>query len=245
MDKNLKYISPEQQEEFEHFLLGSMTYDQEADFKERLNENAELRVQFDEFKSLFHAVEEEGMRTTLNAFHQKFELNHSSKSSNKKRKVFLIAASITALMALGVSFFLNQPTQGEKLFEEYFSPDPGLPTVMGSNDNYDFYEAMVDYKQGHYDVAIQKWEKLLVQKPENDTLNYFLGAAYLANDNTKEGLVFLKTTLESSPQSVFNKEALYFIALGQLKNGNEKEAIECLKKISDEKSETLLKNIKE
>ena len=239
MDKYPNYISQEKQEEFEKYLLGNMHPEQETLFQQKLEANTELYAQFNEFKTLFSIIEEDGLRNALDDFHKDFEKKSTSKKSIFNR--YNIAAGVAVLISLGF-WFLNQPTQGEKLFEEYFSPDPGLPTVMGSNNNYDFYEAMVDYKQGHYDVAIRKWKKLLVQKPENDTLNYFLGVAHLANDNPEVAISFLEY-VNQLENSEFKKDNLFFLGMSYLKKGETGTAIKILKEINSEKSRAIIKEI--
>ena len=156
---------------------------------------------------------------------------------------YQIAAGIAILLSLSIWFF-NKPSPNEKLFQTHYSPDPGLPTVMGSSDNYRFYEAMVDYKQGNYDVAIKKWEEQLLAKPGNDTLSYFLGSAHLANGNHKKAMEYFNTTLNSK-ESVFSNDAHYYLALVQLQNDNMEEAIKNLNRASTERSKALLKKIKE
>src|SRR5690606_36367030 len=102
-----------------------------------------------------------------------------------------IAATLAILVSVGI-WALLQKSPGEKLYRQYFTPDPGLPTVMGNTDNFTFNEAMVYYKQGDYGAAIAQWEGLLPQKRDNDTLNYFLGAAHLAHGNVPEAIPFLE-----------------------------------------------------
>lgn len=239
MDKYPKYISQEQQETFENYLLGKMGVEQESAFTKKLDESLELNKQFEEFKNLFLAVEEGALRSSLNDFHQGLE--EKPRAENPKFNVLQIAASIAVVLALGI-WLLNRPNVNERLYNEHFTPDPGLPTVMGSNDNYAFYEAMVDYKQGHYDIAIRKWEKLREKKPTNDTLNYFLGSAYMANDNIEKSISYLESTLEFD-NSIFEDDARFYLALAQLKNDDPEKALFYLKLVSKERSAPLLKKM--
>lgn len=226
MDKYPKYISEEQQERFERYLLGELTDEERKTFEREVLKDPELRDQFEEFKALFETIEEAGMRAQLDTFHQALE---EAKTPVRQlepvgRKFnYRIAASVAILLAFGGLWFFNRLDPNEQLFREYYSPDPGLPTVMGSNDNYAFYEAMVDYKQGKYDVAISKWEKLLAQKPENDTLNYFLGSAHLANGNTQRSLPYLENVSQNN-RSRFYQESLYYLGLNYLKLGRNEDA---------------------
>ena len=244
MDKYPNYITQEQQEEYERVLLDQMGSKEKAEFNNKLSGDPVLKRQFEEFKELFHTIEEEGLRNSMETFHNSLKVE-SSRTIGAKKKFYWyrIAASIAILLSLGLWLF-NKQSPNEKLFQSYYSLDPGLPTVMGTHDNYDFYEAMVDYKQKNYDIAINKWEKLLLTNQDNDTLNYFLGSAYLAKGNTNKAIDFFKNTLNSDV-SVFSTEAHYYLALGQLKNNNTEEAIKHLKMVADEKSGELLKKIQE
>ncbi len=240
MDNNIpKYISQEQQEEFESFLLGDMTVEEEISFNQKLEKDPTLQSQFEEFKTLFFVVEEQGLRMKLDEFHSNFEIQSASKKSNFNS--YRIAAGVAILLSLGL-WFLNRPSHNERLYKEYFSPDPGLPTVMGSNDNYDFYEAMVDYKQGNYEVAIEKWEKLLIEKPSNDTLNYFLGVSHLAKNNTVIAINYL-TSVSEMKNSVFYDESNTYLGLAFLKEGKTDDAKIVFSRSNSEKSKTLQSQI--
>ncbi len=241
MDNASKFISQEQVEEFERFLLGHMSASKEVEFHQKLDKNEVLKERFNEFKELFVTAEEDGLRNVLESFHEGF--NEKVKLNRTNFNRYRIAASVAVLVAVGIWFF-NRQSHNEKLYYEYFSPDPGLPTVMGEIDNYPFYEAMVDYKRGEYDIAIEKWEKLKSIKPDNDTLNYFLGNAHLANGNTAEAIDFFKNTLKSQT-SPFHKEARYYMALGLLKKNNVPEAIKHLEMVSDNRSKGLITKIQE
>ncbi|WP_273568025.1 tetratricopeptide repeat protein [Maribacter halichondriae] len=212
--------------------MGEMPIAEQLSFKARLADNDDLSKSFEEFKALFETVEEAALCEKLEDFHssvieQKEETPTKTLNISKFRFNYRIAASVTILLAIGGFWFFNSQNSNEKLFNEYYSPDPGLPTVMGANDNYAFYEAMVDYKQGNYDIAIAKWEKLLVSKPENDTLNYFLGSAYLAIEEPTRAVSFLEKAIQAKSSS-FRNEAHYYVGLIYLKSGKQQKAVEAL-----------------
>ncbi len=248
MDKYPKYISEERQELFERYLLGQMTVEERGSFETKMIEDQGLQNEFDTFKALFHTVEEAGMRAKLQEFHQNMDedgvpvrqLNGPERKFN-----FRIAATVLLLLSVGGFWFFNRADPNERLFDDYYTQDPGLPTVMGSNDNYEFYEAMVDYKQGHYDIAIEKWGKLLEKKPTNDTLNYFMGSAHLGNRSTNTATPFFENTIQTKGTH-FEMEAYYYLGLIHLKSGNRKKAIDFLEssdlKKAKELSQTLLQN---
>ncbi|MGB5555524.1 MAG: tetratricopeptide repeat protein [Flavobacteriaceae bacterium] len=231
MENNPKYISEEQQELFERFLMHEMPVAEQLSFKTRLAEDENLQKSFNEFKVLFDTVEEAGLREKLESLHNAIEQEKKTPviglNASKFRFIYRIAASVVILLAIGGFWYFNRQSAGEKLFYNYYSPDPGLPTVMGNSDNYDFYEAMVDYKHGDYDKAIEKWNKLLAAKPHNDTLNYFLASAQIAKGNENSALNGF-TKVIASRKSVFQNEAYFYLGLSYLKKGELPKAKEYL-----------------
>ena len=246
MDKEPTYWTLEEQDLFERYLLDGMDAQERTDFESQLQSDSNLNTKFLEFKGLFRTIEEEGLRSKLNHFHKQLEDDAQVRSLHTMsyRFFFRIAAAIALLIALGGIWYFYIPNANERLFNAYFTPDPGLPTVMGNSDNYDFYEAMVDYKQGNYKTALQKWENLLPQKSDNDTINYFLGTAYLANDEPSKAIPYFDRVLGSAQPS-FQSEAAYYKGLAHLKNNEVEEALKSLERTSDEKGRELAKKLKD
>mgnify|MGYP000542504601 FL=1 len=152
-----------------------------------------------------------------------------------------IAASIAIL--IGGFWFFNKPKSNEALFNKYYIEDRGLETNMGESDNYTFDDAMVDYKQKKYNLAIGKWNILLKNKPENDTLNYFLGVAHLANKNENEAINYLKEVTKAT-ESEFLNEAYFYLGLSYLKMDNTDLAIEYFEKSNSKTSKTIISELK-
>jgi tetratricopeptide (TPR) repeat protein len=118
-----------------------------------------------------------------------------------------------------------------------------MVTAMGTNSNYEFDRGMVDYKTGAYQAAISRWEKLLAQKPDNDTLNYFLGSALLAIGDDELALSFLQKTLEMET-GIFQKEASWYLGLSYLKSGNNAEAVKYLQNSGREEAAEIIEKLK-
>ncbi|MDC6366120.1 MULTISPECIES: M48 family metallopeptidase [Flavobacteriaceae] len=242
MENSYKDISPDQQETFERFLMDVMSETERIDFQQKLESDTELAQKFNDFKTLFRMVEETALRESMDSLHTEMEASGKKEIvPHPKFNLYRIAAGVAILISLG-AWFLFRQNPNEKLFNKYFTPDPGLPTVMGTSDNYTFYEAMVDYKQGNYDTAIAKWQGLHQLQASNDTLNYFLGTAFLSNGKADSAIPFLNNTLQYN-QSVFHEDALYYLALAYLKEGKTDQAINILESSKDERSKTLLQEL--
>lgn len=238
MDKRSSTISEEQQEEFEQYLLGKLQPEDELSFNRRLKGDSKLRGQFTAFKELLEAIEEDGLRNELEKYHEEIGAKTTQKSNFN---FFRIAAGIAILLALGIWFF-NRQSPNDRLYQEFFTPDPGLPTVMGENDNYAFYEAMVDYKEGKYAVAIEKWSKLAPTMPKNDTLDYFLGVSHLANGDTKKSIAYLIQVAENK-DSLFLDDVNLYLGLAFLRADQPTKARGHLAKSGSPKAKKLLLEI--
>lgn len=234
-------ISQEQLEAIERYLNGQMTGDELTAFETRLQEDETFKTIVDDVKTIFNAIETQALKEKMEDFHEELEdtpiipLHTKHKSSFKK---YLVAASVVALLGLGYFTFFGK-SQNEKLYVKYFTPDPGLPTTMGNTDNFDFYDAMVNYKQGDYQTAINKWEVLLESNTESDTLNYFIGVAHLAKNNTLLAINYLSKVTYSNA-NVFDKEAHYYLGLAYLKTNETQLAKENLSFSSYEQSQSIL-----
>lgn len=225
-------ISQEQLEEIESYLNDTLPDERREQFENKMNSDSEFRLLVEDVKELLLGVESVSLRNKLDDFHDEMVPVHtldpqpaqtSNRSKSDRFRIFRMVAAAAVIISLGVFWFASQGSPSEKLFAKHFSPDPGLPTTMGSAQNFEFYDAMVNYKQGDYNKAIQKWEALRASKIKNDTLHYFLGVAHLANGNENEAIGRLKELFENNTNS-FKQETAYYLGLAYLKAGNVEDA---------------------
>jgi hypothetical protein len=176
-------ISQELLESVERYFNNTMPADERKTFEAQLQSDTDFKAQVADIKTLLLGIETQALKEQLDIFHN--ELPKTSTIIKPEPKVhFLnlkkIAIAAILIVSLGAFWWFSGSTNS-KLYANYFTPDPGLPTTMGTTDNYAFFDAMVNYKQGDYKTAISKWKKLELNEPKNDTINYFLGVAYLAD----------------------------------------------------------------
>lgn len=241
-----EYLSQEEQELFEQFLLGQMNAGEEEQFRMKLANDLKFSENFQQFKIMFRTVEEDGLRLMFNEIHTETEeVNHKIKLKRPfQRYQLFIAAAISLLIVIGGGYlFLNKGNSNAALYKKYYSVDPGLPTVMGESNNYEFYVGMVDYKQGKYEVAIEKWNNLLKENRNNDTLNYFLGSAYFAKNNEKEAAPFFEKVTKNEQSSFYN-DSQFYLGLIALKEGETQIAKTHFEFSKQVKSDEILKQLK-
>ncbi len=238
-------ISQELLEAIERYLNGTMDLKERKDFDDYLKIDSDFRAQVEDVKTMLTGIETQALKEELNTFHQEIE-NKKSKIANYKKVRFLKlskwAAAVAIVIAVGsICFFSISPNQ--KLYTKYFTPDPGLPTTMSSTNNFDFYDAMVSYKHGDYEKAIEKWIVLAEKHPKNDTLNYFIGMAHMNSKNVDEAIPFLERTVQSQDSFPLINEAYHYLGLAYLKEGNNKIAKKYFKSSNTDNSKKILSEI--
>ncbi|NOX86531.1 MAG: tetratricopeptide repeat protein [Chlorobi bacterium] len=231
-------------ERIERYLTGRMDNKEKLDFEASLKTDPLLSKQTEEVRALLHAIEEKKLREKLDDFHEELTAGERRVMSVRPFQKYIIAASVALLIGLGIWLLSVRKTPDEKLFSQYFKPDPGLITPMSTTSDYEFYRGMVDYKQGKYKPAINRWNRLIEKKPDNDTLNFYLGVSYLAGGNSKKATDFLSKAVKY-PNSILINEAWYYLGLAYLKEGNSREAIRSFRKSDLEESKLILKEMEE
>ncbi|PKA82558.1 tetratricopeptide repeat protein [Ulvibacter sp. MAR_2010_11] len=239
-------ISQELLETIERFITRSMDKEEYILFEKRMEADPVLRQQVNDLRIILSGLETSILKEKMNAFHKEISSENSKekkvrptikKIKKSKYPVFAIAAVCVALF--GTFYFMSLDSTSEKLFSKYFIADPGLPTTMSSNSNFDFYDAMVNYKREEYTIAIAKWEKLSEEKIDNDTLNYYLGVSYLAHGDSEKALNYLET-LGAYPESMFAEDAIYYRALALIRLGETAKASKLLQAYPTVKNDQLL-----
>jgi len=246
---NQSDISQEQFERIDRYLTNAMSKAERSDFESSLKDNDLLNKQVEEIRMLHEAVEEQNLRNKLNEFHQEIDTENQKvisidtfKKKSTNYKLYAVAASVAILIGLGYWLISTQKPQNEKLFAEYFVSDPGLITPMSATSNYEFYRGMVDYKQGEYDLAIVRWNQLIAQDPENDTLNFYLGVSYLTLENHSKATSYLEK-VTGAKSSIFIPDVYYYLGLAALKQGNIEDAKAALKINGSEKALELISKL--
>ena len=243
-------ISQEQLETIERYLNNTMKNDERKAFEKKLETDDKFKLMLEDVKGTLLGIESAALKEKMDDFHsdmipvrQLYSEKSSKKTKNLRSRIFQLSIAASIALAFGLFYFMNQGSASDKIFAKHFKVDPGLPTTMSTSTNYDFYDAMVNYKREEYTIAIEKWEGLLAEKPQNDTLNYFLGVSYLAKGNAEKASVLLSEATKNNA-SIFIDDAYYYLALAEIKKGNNESAIELLGKSKSQKSLPLLDEIK-
>lgn len=250
MNTDPKHISQEELEAIERYLRGEMSEGHRSAFEKRMNEDEDFNQSVLEYQQLIEGIKKASLQNKLNEFHAEIEQESSTHDqgglpeteNDRPFLKYLVAASLLLAIGLTIWFAVFQQTPEEELFATYFEPDPGLITPMSSTEEYEFYSGMIEYKQENYQSAINRWQPLIAENPESDTLTYFLGVAHLALGDQKEAQSYLEVNLETDDNS-FRNEAYYYLGLAYLKSGNRSVASDALSQSDDQRAIQLLNEL--
>ncbi len=238
------FISPEEWDIIESYLDVPDTPERENSWNAKLSSIPDSAKKIEHVKKIRKQIERSIRKSKIKEFHTHISKEENTKSEggvsekNKNSKLLWYALAAIFVGLFGI-FWMMDRTPAEKIFAENFKPDIGLPLKMGTPNNVGFYEGMVEYKQGNYKNAIAQWKVLWKDNPKNDTLNYFLGVANLAQGNAKKSLEYLENQ-ERFHQTIFNEDAAYYAALAKIKEGKFEEAKMFLKNNSSDRNTKLL-----
>lgn len=241
----------QQFEKIEKFLLNDLPEHEKQKFEEELKHNKALRNRVDQLEVIIKGIEKDGMRDKIGQFHKNtIESGNVSKKQIKDKPAltipravpYLVAASVLILMGIGVFWFFSPSLYHERIFSEFFEPDPGLITPMSARSDYLFYDGMIDYKLEDYETAIRKWEDIKEQFAGTDTINYFLGVAHLALENDEQAIDYLQKALQVTGNE-FVHETRYYLGLAYLKKGKINEAVDLFEQSELAESKLLLKRL--
>lgn len=228
-------ISQEEFEEIEHYLLNMLSSSHREEFERRMALDPALRGEVELQRWLMTAVELDSFEKSLN----RPSVQTIKTGRFRTVSVWMYAAISVGLVVSGYVIWVLLravgPASNTGLYAAYFYPDPGLPVVMSSTGDYEFYDGMVSYKEGHYPEALNTWNKILEDGNDQvsaDTLTYFMGMAALNVGNSELAKTLLDQVIQLN-SGEFHDKATWYRALIYLKEGERTLAIALLEKISN------------
>ncbi len=237
-------ILPEEFELIENYLMQNLNDQQRSEFEQRLNEDTLLKEKVVELGDLFNGIKQAERFNKVEEWHAGIVMKNETITPVRfiNYRMWMVAATILIFCA-GVWLVFFSKNKEEQLFAKYYKPDYGLITPMGASDNYAFNKAMIDYKTGKYQLAINEWQQQLAQGQVGDTLYYFIGSSYLALRKYGDAAINFKKAV-AIPGSAFTGEANWYLGLSQLQIGHTKDAAESIQKSTHPKKEALLNELR-
>ncbi len=204
-------------ETIEAYVLGKMDAAARERFELELARDSDLRAEMELQRENTLAVELAGITRTLQTVRSEYR-EEGPAASGRHWTSFLKYAAMVAVLVFGALWWFGGPAEHERLFAEYYVEDPGLPVPMSAVNDPLFQDAMVAYKLGDYEEARTKWGSLLQQEPANDTLQFYIANAYLAEGNAKAAMPLYQAVADRSA-SAFRAKARWNLFLTYLHEG--------------------------
>ncbi len=239
MKEYKEHIDQQLFEQIEAYLLNTLDAARREAFEREMEADERLRNEVHLQRRLTAVAEVSSYKG------EKQEQKEQARSAVVKKLPHFAWYAAAAVVIVAVTWFYRDSTpSAEKIYARYFIADPGLPVVMSSaDDHYDFYDGMVSYKEGDYSRAVEIWKKVYLENAANDTLQYFIGMAYL-NSNDGDAVDYL-LPVAGNDSSRWQSKAIWYLALAYVKFGRKEDAAIWLKKLgSDEQARMLEKDIK-
>jgi TolA-binding protein len=205
-------------EVIEAYVLERLPAGERLAFEQRLEHDADLRDEVEMQREHVRAVELGGMVRLL----QRTAQDERRAGAGGFGTYWKYAAAVALLVTAAAWLFLRTPVN-EQLFATHFVADPGLPVAMGIAQDPAFADAMVHYKEGHYAEAIAAWTPLLHARPANDTLQFYLGAAALAEGDAPAARPHLQRVADDAA-STFQRPARWYLFLAHVREGDRARA---------------------
>ena len=244
-------ITPEEWDIIETWLDLKHVPGEASLLNDKLTQIQDVEEKIEHIKRVREGIEDSVRQSKIKEFHKHVpveekdsEIKSIGSKKIKSKAIFWYAAAAAVVLLFGIFWLMDTKSHSEKIFAKNFKPDVGLPLKMSTLNASGFYEGMLDYKQENYKEAIEKWEVLLESKPENDTLNYFLGVTNLALGKASKSLGYLENQ-ERFRQGIFKEDALYYTALAKIKEGKFKEAKVILENNPSIRNSRLLNDLNE
>lgn len=160
------------------------------------------------------AIEAAGLRQQL-----KEVLPKSVKKEAKvvRLKSIRTALAIAASVLVIVVAYLGWNQRGtNRLYAEYEYVDPGPPALMSQGGAYELNDALTYYSEGDYQSAVERLQQIESNYPNNDTLNFYLGASLLYQGQAEAARSSL-SKLGTQANSRFQERADWLLVLAALR----------------------------
>jgi len=130
--------------------------------------------------------------------------------------------------------FTNKNVDEQKIYTAYFKPLTNTDvTVRGENDTTDEAKAAQAYEKEDYFEALNLYQKLVANNPNNVKNNLFLGISFLATNQEKRAIDVLSKITQSEE---FHFDIQWYLALSYIKNKELQNALATLNNLTKEEN---------
>lgn len=241
-------VTNEEWELIDRFLDGELKDEELRQFEQRLQNDPEWTEKTESCRLIRIGIAESALAENIKEWTP--VTNADVADDNNKIRIlpgiFKWVAAACLLLAIGTVtwWVIQRPGSNEKTYLAFYQPDPGLLTVMGPAEAYQFEQAMVHYKAGEYRKAALSWESLRGAYAATDTLHYFIASAWQAEGEWEKAEENYLIVVKNNSSHFYN-DASWYLGLLYLRTERNDEARKWIEQASHNRKAELLNAIKD
>jgi tetratricopeptide (TPR) repeat protein len=243
-------------EAIEKYLLGELTGEQLAAFREKLAADAGFRKEVALEQAIVRNLKTVGradLRQKLEGFHQEMEPVWEADEPEAaaaplppqpvsrpqpviqlkiKRHILLAAASLALVLAVTLTLRSIRQTQNtpEAIFESYYEPYDEIAVMRDVPTKTAIKnEAAMAYNERNYRRSIQLF-RIVLEKEKDEEALFYLGNSYLSANMPLEAIDTFEAYLKDF--DTYEIEAKWYLSLSYLKAGKDQKARKLLQELA-------------
>ena len=229
------------------YLAGGLTQKERAELESRLEQDSDFAQTFQHIQASYHLLRldrQNAYRDTLKALASGQKSNPTPKSvSPFSLSWYHIAAAILILL-VPLWLLLNQNSDPESLFDQYFTPYPDVFSLRNGDSSLDslLQMGLHAYNLQEYKAATETFMALYEIGETQEAVVFYLAMSHLGQKEGKAAIPLLQSIL---PESAFSEAAEWYLALALLLEQQIPEAKQQLGNISKKIQHSYQKQAKE
>lgn len=210
------------------YLTDSMSSDEKKAFELALENDPELKAEFNLQKKTTALLEAAAFLATKNKISA---INQQKSFGSTLGGNLLKVAAVFLILMIPTYFILNNHFNDEHLFADYAEPYPDRITTMGASDETKLTEAISAYKKQEYASAAKLFASIRLEGSENESIVLYEAVSLTYSNQAKNAIDLLETAIIEEPSNVISLE--WQLILSLLANGQGDDAKEVLDEFLD------------
>ncbi len=223
MSETLKHI-----ELIEDYCEGKLSQKDRQEFELRLVTDPDFKEEYELYRNIVAGIKESGAQRLKEKLKQvdvdldnRKGIQTGLHQPNKNYSFYAIAASVTLLIGFFFAWNYFNTADLPALADKYYEKEKGLPVEMSASEN-KMQLIMNDYKTGNLINALENTHKLMLEKQDNDTLEYFNGVICLELEQYDAAYASFHGIPQTSP---FFEKAQYRMIIIDLKEKKKQDVL--------------------
>ena len=215
-------MNPEIIDKIEQYLNDEMQPQERTDFERELQNDEELKNNFDLYKSINNTMkaeevieDENELAKTLQQLNRKYILPGSRVKQGNFRKWMAAAAAVLILVFGSIYFLSDKNMSAEKLYASYAQHAPVKIQLRGNTTDSLAGMAADKFNNKQYYEALPLLQQYVKQQPDDIHMVFSLGISYLEMNRFNDAQQIFSVI--AAGQTAYSETANWYLALIALK----------------------------